>query len=52
VGSAEVVKSAGDPRLDEAALGVVRDEWLFAPAREGEVPIEATCVATVRFILD
>jgi len=52
VGDAQVIKSAGDRRLDEAAAKVVREEWLFSPARQGDVPIEATCVATVRFILD
>ena len=52
VGDAKIIKSAGDTRLDEAAAKVVREEWLFSPARQGDVPIEATCVATVRFILD
>jgi protein TonB len=52
VGNAEVVKSAGDRRLDQAAIKVVHDEWRFTPARQGDVPIEATCVATIRFILD
>jgi protein TonB len=52
VGEVEVIGSAGDRRLDEAAAKVVREEWRFAPARQGDVAIEATCVGTVKFVLD
>ncbi len=46
----ELKESCGFPRLDQAALDVVRN-WRFVPARRGEAPVDAWVVVPIRFTL-
>jgi protein TonB len=53
-GSAEniqIKQSSGFPRLDEAALGAVR-QWRFVPARRGAEPIAASVMVPIVFRLE
>jgi len=46
----ELKESCGFPRLDQAALNVVKN-WRFVPARRGEAPVDAWVVVPIRFTL-
>lgn len=46
-----ISKSSGYPRLDEAALDAVR-RWKFVPAKRAGVPIAATVIIPMPFILE
>lgn len=46
----ELKESCGFPRLDYAALEVVRN-WRFVPAKRGDAPVDAWVVVPIRFTL-
>ncbi len=48
VASARVYRSSGYTEMDESALSTVR-QWIFTPARRGQVPVEDTVIVPVRF---
>ncbi len=50
VAESTLVRSAGDPDLDRAALEAVR-RWLFEPARRDGAPVAGTVQVPVRFEL-
>ena len=45
----QVERSSGYPRLDEAAVAVVRDRWRFVPARRGEEALAAWVRVPISF---
>lgn len=51
VAKAMLERSSGYPRLDEAALGAVR-EWQCTPARRNGQPVEATALQPFNFVLE
>ncbi len=51
VARANVERSSGYPRLDEAALGAVRG-WRCTPARRNGQPVEATALQPFNFVLE
>lgn len=46
----ELQESCGFPRLDQAALDVVRN-WRFVPAKRGDSPVDSWVVVPIRFTL-
>ena len=46
----QIKQSSGFPRLDEAALGAVR-QWRFVPARRGAEPIASSVIVPIVFRL-
>ena len=46
----EIRRSSGFKRLDEVAVDTVR-RWKFVPARQGEMPIEASVLVPISFTL-
>lgn len=47
----QVEQSSGFPELDQAAAGIVRERWRFAPARQGDRPVAAWVVVPLQFSL-
>ena len=48
VASARVYRTSGYPEMDESALRTVR-QWIFTPARRGQIAVEDTVIVPVRF---
>jgi protein TonB len=51
IGDVQLAQSSGLPRLDAAALRLVRERWRSEPARVGGNPVEAWQTAAVSFAL-
>lgn len=51
VARAEIEKSSGYTRLDEAALRTVQSSWKFEPARQAGKPVQAWVIVPIQFSL-
>jgi protein TonB len=47
----QVEQSSGFPELDQAAAGIVKQRWRFAPARQGDRPVAAWVAVPLQFSL-